>query len=36
MTLSALTILVLGLVAVLILAVGLWAYGTANRLDRLH
>jgi hypothetical protein len=36
MTLSAVTILVLGLIAVLILVVGLWAYGTANRLDRLH
>nr|WP_240945232.1 NUDIX domain-containing protein [Rhodococcus sp. HNM0569] len=33
---SALTILVLSLVAAVVLAVGLWAYGTANRLDRLH
>lgn len=36
MTLSALTVLVVGLVAVVILVVGLWAYATANRLDRLH
>lgn len=36
MTLSALTILVVGLVAVLVLVIGLWAYATANRLDRLH
>lgn len=36
MTLSAPTIAVLGLIAVLVLVVGLWAYGTANRLDRLH
>ena len=36
MTLSALTILIFGVVAVLILVIGLWAYATANRLDRLH
>ncbi|MFZ2176605.1 MAG: NUDIX domain-containing protein [Rhodococcus sp. (in: high G+C Gram-positive bacteria)] len=36
MTFSALTIFVLALVAALVLAGGLWAYGTANRLDRLH
>jgi hypothetical protein len=36
MTLSALTILVVGLVAVFVMVVGLWAYATANRLDRLH
>ncbi|AWK72984.1 exopolyphosphatase [Rhodococcus oxybenzonivorans] len=36
MTFSALTIFVLALVAVVVLAIGLWAYGTANRLDRLH
>ncbi len=36
MTLSALTVLIIGLVAVVILVIGLWAYGTANRLDRLH
>ncbi|MGA9873808.1 MAG: NUDIX domain-containing protein [Rhodococcus sp. (in: high G+C Gram-positive bacteria)] len=36
MTLSALTVLVVGLVSVLVLLVGLWAYATANRLDRLH
>ncbi|MFH5210028.1 NUDIX domain-containing protein [Antrihabitans sp. NCIMB 15449] len=36
MTFSALTILVLGLIAVVFMAVGLWAYSTANRLDRLH
>jgi 8-oxo-dGTP pyrophosphatase MutT (NUDIX family) len=35
-TLSALTVLIVGAIAVLILVVGLWAYGTANRLDRLH
>jgi 8-oxo-dGTP pyrophosphatase MutT (NUDIX family) len=35
-TFSALTILVLALVAAVVLAIGLWAYGTANRLDRLH
>ena len=36
MTFSALTILIVGLIAVLVLATGLWAYSTANRLDRLH
>ncbi|WP_072691043.1 NUDIX hydrolase [Rhodococcus marinonascens] len=36
MTFSALTILVLALAVAVVLAVGLWAYGTANRLDRLH
>ncbi|EOM75868.1 NUDIX domain-containing protein [Rhodococcus rhodnii] len=36
MTLSALTVFVVGLVALVVLIVGLWAYGTANRLDRLH
>ncbi|WP_072801946.1 NUDIX hydrolase [Rhodococcoides yunnanense] len=36
MTFSALTILILAVVAAVILVVGLWAYGTANRLDRLH
>ncbi len=36
MTLSALTVLIVGLVAVSILILGLWAYGTANRLNRLH
>ncbi len=36
MTFSAVTILVLGVIATLILVIGLWAYGTANRLDRLH
>ncbi len=35
-TFSATTVLVLALVAAVILAVGLWAYSTANRLDRLH
>ncbi|MEE2056291.1 NUDIX hydrolase [Rhodococcus artemisiae] len=36
MTLSALTIFVLALIAAVVLLLGLWAYGTANRLDRLH
>lgn len=36
MTFSALTIAILALVVALVLAVGFWAYGTANRLDRLH
>lgn len=36
MTFSALTILVIALVAAVVVAVGMWAYGTANRLDRLH
>ncbi|SUA80573.1 RNA pyrophosphohydrolase [Nocardia otitidiscaviarum] len=35
-TFSATTILVLALVTALILTVGVWAYTTANRLDRLH
>jgi len=35
-TLSALTILVLALVAAVVVSVGVWAYSTANRLDRLH
>lgn len=35
-TFSATTVLILGLVAVLVLALGVWAYSTANRLDRLH
>lgn len=35
-TFSATTILVLALIAALIVAVGVWAYSTANRLDRLH
>ncbi|GGN69613.1 hypothetical protein GCM10011610_08000 [Nocardia rhizosphaerihabitans] len=35
-TFSATTVLVLGLIALLVLAVGVWAYSTANRLDRLH
>ncbi|MEV0946463.1 NUDIX domain-containing protein [Rhodococcus sp. NPDC049939] len=36
MTLSVLTILVLVLVVAVLIVIGLWAYGTANRLDRLH
>ncbi|WP_277371540.1 NUDIX hydrolase [Rhodococcus rhodochrous] len=36
MTLSAVTILVLSLIAAVVVAVGVWAYSTANRLDRLH
>ena len=36
MTISALTILILGIVAVVVLAGLGWAYKTANRLDRLH
>ncbi|MEV6768894.1 NUDIX domain-containing protein [Nocardia sp. NPDC051030] len=36
MTFSATTILVLALVAALIITLGVWAYTTANRLDRLH
>ncbi|WP_028476642.1 NUDIX domain-containing protein [Nocardia sp. CNY236] len=36
MTFSATTVLVLTLIAALVTAVGLWAYSTANRLDRLH
>ncbi len=35
-TFSATTILVLALVAALVVAAGVWAYSTANRLDRLH
>jgi 8-oxo-dGTP pyrophosphatase MutT (NUDIX family) len=35
-TFSATAILVLAFVAALIIAVGVWAYSTANRLDRLH
>lgn len=35
MTLSTLTV-ILALVAAIVFVVGLWAYGTANRLDRLH
>ena len=35
-TFSATTILVLALIAALIVAAGVWAYSTANRLDRLH
>lgn len=35
-TFTATGVLILGIVAVLILALGLWAYSTANRLDRLH
>ncbi|MGU3583400.1 NUDIX hydrolase [Rhodococcus sp. C26F] len=36
MTLSAATILVLSLIAAVVVAIGVWAYSTANRLDRLH
>ncbi|QCQ90878.1 NUDIX hydrolase [Rhodococcus sp. SGAir0479] len=36
MTFSALTILIVALIAAVIAVVGAWAYGTANRLDRLH
>ncbi|MFD4292301.1 NUDIX domain-containing protein [Rhodococcus sp. NPDC058505] len=36
MTLSATTILVVALVVAVLVAIGVWAYGTANRLDRLH
>ncbi|MBF6370547.1 exopolyphosphatase, partial [Nocardia puris] len=36
MTFSATTVLVLALIAAVVLAVGVWAYSTANRLDRLH
>ena len=35
-TFSATTILVLALIAALVLALGVWAYSAANRLDRLH
>ncbi|MFZ2528787.1 MAG: NUDIX domain-containing protein [Rhodococcus sp. (in: high G+C Gram-positive bacteria)] len=36
MTLSAMTILVLAVIAAIVVGLGLWAYTTANRLDRLH
>ncbi|GAB2657242.1 hypothetical protein GCM10027169_20930 [Gordonia jinhuaensis] len=36
MTISALTILVVGIVVVLVFAAAGWAFKTANRLDRLH
>lgn len=36
MTVSALTVLVLGIIAVVVLLGLGWAYKTANRLDRLH
>lgn len=36
MTFSALTVSIIGLVVLVALLVGMWAYGTANRLDRLH
>ncbi|MFC9896490.1 NUDIX domain-containing protein [Nocardia sp. NPDC127579] len=36
MTFSATTVLVLALVAAVVLSIGVWAYSTANRLDRLH
>ncbi|MEV6555232.1 NUDIX domain-containing protein [Nocardia sp. NPDC051756] len=36
MTFSATTVLVLALIAAVIVAIGIWAYSTANRLDRLH
>ncbi|MFI6866525.1 NUDIX domain-containing protein [Nocardia sp. NPDC050406] len=36
MTFSATTILVLALIAALVITIGVWAYTTANRLDRLH
>ncbi|WP_328398362.1 NUDIX hydrolase [Nocardia sp. NBC_00416] len=36
MTFSATTVLVLALVAALVVALGVWAFSTANRLDRLH
>lgn len=36
MTLSATTILVIGLVLLALIAAGVWAYTAANRLDRLH
>lgn len=35
-TFSATTVLVLALIAAVIVAIGMWAYSTANRLDRLH
>ncbi|MGQ4597759.1 NUDIX domain-containing protein [Nocardia sp. R6R-6] len=36
MTFSATAVLILALVAAVVIAIGLWAYSTANRLDRLH
>ncbi|MEV0246391.1 NUDIX domain-containing protein [Nocardia sp. NPDC050712] len=36
MTFSATTVLVLALIAAVVLSIGVWAYSTANRLDRLH
>lgn len=36
MTFSALTITIIGLVLLTLLLIGVWAYSTANRLDRLH
>lgn len=36
MTFSATTILVIALAVAILVAVAVWAYGTANRLDRLH
>lgn len=36
MTVSAVTILVLSLIAAVVVAISVWAYSTANRLDRLH
>ncbi|MFC9517438.1 NUDIX domain-containing protein [Nocardiaceae bacterium NPDC056970] len=36
MTFSAMTVLFLALIAAVVAVVGAWAYGTANRLDRLH
>ncbi|WP_228538189.1 NUDIX domain-containing protein [Nocardia sp. XZ_19_385] len=35
-TFSATTVLVLALIAAVVLSIGVWAYSTANRLDRLH
>ncbi len=35
-TFSATTVLVLALITAVVIAIGLWAYSTANRLDRLH
>src|SRR5690606_16775877 len=35
-TFSATAILVLALIAAIVVAIGVWAYSTANRLDRLH
>lgn len=36
MILSAMTITIIGLVLLAVVLIGVWAYGTANRLDRLH